>query len=116
MVEDRSDDVRTEVRSRRTNEWIRSARRSFGDAVGDADGTDRYHCECSDAGCTSTIALLASEYESVRGDGRDFAIMRDHEDPELDAVLAERARYSIVRKLPGMPARIAGESDPRRPG
>lgn len=112
MDEYRADDVRNEVRSRRTNEWIRAAHRSFGGS----DGTDRYNCECSDAGCTSTIALLASEYESVRGDGRDFAIMHDHEDPELDAVLAERPRYSIVRKLPGMPARIAGETDPRRHG
>ena len=110
MDEHRADDVRNEIRSRRTNEWIRSTHRSFGDG----DDPVRYVCECSDGGCSSTILMKVAEYESVRSDGHLFAISPDHEDPELDALAAEFAGYSVVGKLPGMPARIAYGTDPRR--
>ena len=44
MHDDRVDDVRNEIRSRRTNEWIRSAHESFGHA-----GEEKYVCECSES-------------------------------------------------------------------
>jgi hypothetical protein len=34
--------------------------------------------------------------------------------PKLDLVIAERIRFAIIAKLPGLPARIAAACDPRR--
>jgi hypothetical protein len=109
MSDWREDEVMNEARSRTKNEWIEAAN----DSLGDAHELDTYHCECSDGDCSSTVDLKRSEYEAVRADGRTFALMRDHEDPEFDRLVEERDRYSIVMKLPGLPARIALRSDPR---
>jgi hypothetical protein len=75
--------------------------------------TNRYVCECSDASCMATIRLTQDEYEQVRANGAHFAIALDHENPELDLVLAEHEAFAVVRKLPGFPARLARASDPR---
>jgi len=34
----------------------------------------------------------------------------------LDLLVSERVDFTIVRKLPGLPARLAFASDPRRTG
>jgi hypothetical protein len=107
----RADEVRNEVRSRSTNEWIEATHDSFGGS----NDLDRYLCECSDATCGSTVALTRPEYEAVRADGHLFVIRLHHENPEIDSVVAEYPRYSLVAKLPGMPSGIAYASDPRRP-
>jgi hypothetical protein len=75
--------------------------------------TNRYVCECSDASCMATIRLTQEEYEQVRAHGAHFAIALDHENPELDLVVAEHDGFAVVRKLPGFPARLARASDPR---
>ena len=103
-------EVLNEVRSRRTNEWIEAAN----DSLGEQHLMDRYHCECSDGSCTGIVNLTREEYEVVRSDGVQFAIMVDHEHPELDGVQIEYLRYSVVMKLPGDPARTAEATDPRR--
>ena len=36
-----------------------------------------------------------------------------HENPEIDAPEFERPLFAVIRKLPGEPARIARERDPR---
>jgi hypothetical protein len=110
MSDWRADEANNEVRSRGTNEWIQAAHDSFGEE----SEMDRYLCECSDLSCASTVSLTRPEYEAVRADGHTFAIMQHHENPEIDALLIEHPRYSIVAKLPGVPATIAYASDPRR--
>jgi hypothetical protein len=110
MTDWRADEARNEVRSRSTNEWIQAAHDSFGED----NPMDRYLCECSDANCASTVTLTRPEYESVRADGNTFAVMLHHENPEIDSLIAEYARYSLVAKLPGMPSNIAYAADPRR--
>jgi hypothetical protein len=98
-----------ETRSRQTNEWIEEANDRFG-----ADhAMDEYRCECSDGLCAVVISLSRVEYEAVRADGLRFIIATDHENPELDLLISEHGRYSVVAKLPGEPARIALGSDPR---
>jgi hypothetical protein len=64
--------------------------------------------------CTSVVSLTRNEYEAVRTDGLRFIIAIDHENPELDLLVAAHERYSLVVKLPGEPARIALDSDPRK--
>lgn len=105
----RVQEVGNETRSREINEWIDEANQGR-----EGGGTDPFVCECSDGSCSSTIALTHVEYEEVRAHGTYFAIARDHESPDLDVMVSERIGFAIVRKLPGLPARLAASSDPRR--
>ena len=73
-----------------------------------------YLCECSDRRCTEPIRLTRDEYEAVRAVPINFAIALNHENPEIDNVLAEHERFTVVQKLVGWAARIARDSDPRR--
>ncbi|HEV8089231.1 MAG TPA: hypothetical protein VGQ50_11255 [Actinomycetota bacterium] len=109
MSDWREQEVGNETSSREINEWIDES-----SPGADSGGTYPYVCECSDGACKSTIALTHTEYEEVRAYGTHFAIARDHESPDLDLMVSERARFTIVRKLPGLPARLANASDPRR--
>ena len=104
----REREVGNETRSREINEWIDEANE-------DTRASDQspFVCECSDESCKATITLTHREYEEVRAHGTTFAIALDHESPDLDLMVAERIGFAIVRKLPGMPARLATASDPR---
>ena len=108
MSDWREREVANETRSREINERI--------DELNDPDGgtSNPFVCECSDGSCTSTIALTHTEYEEVRAHGTYFAIATDHESPDLDLMVSERIGFAIIRKLPGLPARLANASDPRR--
>ncbi len=109
MSDWRDDEVRNEVHSRARNEWIEDVRGPNGH-VGAAEV---YVCECGDAACSQRILLTRSEYEAVRGYATRFAVAVDHENPEIDQLVSEGGRYSVVQKIAGMPARIARETDPR---
>jgi hypothetical protein len=109
MADWREQEVGNETRSREINEWIDEANQSR-----DAAGHDPYVCECSDGSCTATIRLTHVEYEEVRGYGTHFAIAPDHESPDLDLLVSERVGFAIIGKLPGLPAKLAAASDPRR--
>jgi hypothetical protein len=109
MSDWREEEVMNETRSREINEWIDESTGSSGAGVASS-----YVCECSDGGCTSRITLTHVEYEEIRAHGTHFAIATDHESPELDLMVSERLGFAIIRKLPGMPARLATASDPRR--
>jgi hypothetical protein len=110
MSDYRREETMNETRSRQTNEWIEQANDRFG-----ADNPmDEYRCECSDGVCAAVVSLTRAEYEAVRADGLRFFIAENHENPELDDLIVELERYSIVAKLPGLPAQIALSSDPRR--
>ena len=110
MSDYRREEAISETRARQTNEWIQESNDRFG-----ADHPmDEYRCECSDAACEAVISLTRIEYEAVRQDGLRFFIATDHENPELDRLVTSNERYSIVSKLPGEPARIALEADPRK--
>lgn len=108
MSDWREQEVVNETRSREINEWIDESNESS------AGVADPFVCECSDAACASTITLTHLEYEAVRSDGTHFAIATNHEAPELDVLVSQHVGFAIVRKLPGMPARLAIASDPRR--
>jgi hypothetical protein len=110
MNDYRREEAINETRSRQTNEWIEAAN----DRFGAKNAMDEYRCECSDGMCASVVSLTRIEYEAVRADGVRFFIAPHHENPELDGLIVEHDRYSIVAKLPGEPAEIARSSDPRR--
>ena len=107
MTDWRVQEVQNETRSREINEWIDEANESSGHAA------DPFVCECSEGSCPATISLTHLEYEEVRAHSTHFAIAPDHESPDLDLMVSERTGFTIIRKLPGMPARLASASDPR---
>jgi hypothetical protein len=104
----REEEVLNETRSREINEWIDDSNETSEEVA------DPFVCECSDGACTSTITLTHLEYEEVRSEGTHFAIATDHESPDLDVLVSQHVGFAIIRKLPGMPARLAIASDPRR--
>jgi hypothetical protein len=77
------------------------------------DSTDYFSCECDDPACGALVSLTRREYESVRACPTRFVIMTDHEDPQVEDLIAENARFAVVKTLPGTMSRIALRSDPR---
>jgi hypothetical protein len=69
-------------------------------------------CECGDTECVEKITLTREEYESVRMDGAQFAIVVGHEIPAIESVVRRGDRFLVVRKHPAE-AEIARETDPR---
>lgn len=101
-------EVENELRFRAANEAIQMASDEAGHRA-----MEVYICECSDADCTAPISLTRIEYEGIRAHGSWFAIVKDHENPEIDHVLEENDRFSTIAKLPGHPARLAEYRNPR---
>ena len=70
-------------------------------------------CECGDAACVDRISMSPGDYERVRSDSTQFAIVPGHDAPDVETVVDRRAGYDVVVKKPGEPARIARETDAR---
>ena len=71
-------------------------------------------CECSDGDCLARVSLTVAEYEQVRANAVQFAVVPGHDVPEIERVVHETNRYAVVEKLPSEQA-IALERDPRSP-
>lgn len=106
----REQEVLNESRSRDRNEWIAQTR---GAVALDHETEELFVCECSDPACRARITLTRIEYEAVRGYPTRFAIATDHENPEVDQLVSEGGRFTVVQKIAGTPARIARETDHR---
>ena len=110
MSDWRDQEVRNESRSRDRNESIAETR---GAVALEHEIEEAYVCECSDPACRSRISLSRYEYEAVRGYPTRFAIATDHENPEVDQLVTEGVRFTVVQKIAGAAARIARETDHR---
>jgi len=105
-----AEEVENQVRFREFNEWIQASN----DRMDNHPAMDEYICECSDGSCRQPILLTRAEYESVRSRGAQFAIAINHENPEIDHVIAHNDRFAVGEKLPGTGVRRALATDPRR--
>lgn len=99
--------ARNEAVSREINEDIEQAQPSS------AHGSFRIVCECGRPGCARLIAISVPEYESVRREPTRFAVVKGHELPDIEEVVGETDRFTVVRKRDGMAAEVAEEEDPR---
>jgi hypothetical protein len=70
-------------------------------------------CECGDSACQERISMPEAEYEQVRADPLQFAIVPGHEDEHVEVVVAREKGYDLVRKRAGEAAAIAANRDPR---
>lgn len=100
--------ARNEALFREVNERIKSIQSE----IGTRERTD-FLCECGREDCTSPISLSLSEYEEVRSDPTHFAVVPGHEVVDVEHVLKQTERFSIIEKFPGPPAQVALERDPR---
>jgi hypothetical protein len=70
-------------------------------------------CECGRAECDVFLSVTKSEYEDVRSDPRRFLIARSHLIPDVEDVVFENDRYTVVAKREGEAAEVAIRTDPR---
>lgn len=111
MSDWREQEATNETIFREMNEWTKEANDT---RLGTTRSIDIYLCECSDPRCSDPIALTRGEYETVRAVPTRFAIAVDHENPEIDLVLAENERYATVDKFHEAGAKIARATNPRQ--
>ncbi len=98
--------ARNEAISREINEGIEEAHGPG------ADGYVRMVCECGRPECDRLIAIAIAEYERIRTDPRTFAVMKHHVIPDVEEVLAENGRFTVVQKREGTPAAVVEALDP----
>jgi hypothetical protein len=81
----------------------------------DPSGLMTFVCECGRLGCNKLIELTRGEYEDVRANPRQFAILDGHEIPEVEDVVERHDRYIVVEKSGDPEAEIVEHTDPRKP-
>jgi CheY-like chemotaxis protein len=69
-------------------------------------------CECGDASCEAPMTLSADQYERVRSEPAQFAVLRGHEIPDCETIIEEFADFIIVEKY-GAAGKVANNADPR---
>jgi hypothetical protein len=98
-----------EAASREINEEIEQAHQ------GDPPGRRmRIACECALKACDEVIEITMAEYQDVRSDPRQFAIVPEHFIGDIERIVFENERFAIVAKRAGTPADVVTETDPRR--
>jgi len=70
-------------------------------------------CECALTTCDRSIEITLAEYQQVRSDPRQFAIVPEHFIGDIEAIVDENERFAVVAKRQGTPADVATEHDPR---
>jgi hypothetical protein len=69
-------------------------------------------CECADRDCRKYISMTLPEYEAVRADPMQFAIVPGHEVPEAEEVVERYEDYAVIKKDEDVRG-IAEQTDPR---
>jgi hypothetical protein len=99
--------ARNQVLFREVNERVNEV------APDEDGGRTEYMCECSREDCLETIPLDPAEYEGVRSSPNLFVIAPGHELLEIDRVVEEQDRFTLVEKTNGED--LAIKTDPRSP-
>jgi hypothetical protein len=88
---------------REVNERIRELEEGFG-----AEEKASFVCECSSPGCTLAVSATLDEYRTVRAEPRRFLVARGHVNPDLERIVTQTDRYSVIEKI-GVAGDIAEE-------
>jgi hypothetical protein len=70
-------------------------------------------CECALKSCDRLIEITMAEYQDVRSDARQFAIVPEHFIGDIERIVFENDRFALVAKRAGTPADVVTETDPR---
>jgi hypothetical protein len=71
-------------------------------------------CECARMMCDAAIDITLDEYQNVRSDPRQFAIVPEHLIGDIERIVYENDRFAVVAKREGVPADVARDENPRR--
>ena len=73
-------------------------------------------CECADEACVEQIELTPDEYERVRKNPTQFAVVAspEHVVPDVERVVERHERYWVVEKV-GEAGAVVIDLDARRP-
>lgn len=102
--------TRNEALFREVNERVQDKTGAFG-----GDGSFEYFCECANPDCTFQITLTRSQYEDVRADPTQFAVLPLHFTPEIEVLVRKEDAYWLVKKI-GEAADYVEAVDPRARG
>ncbi len=97
-----------EVNGRRVNEAIERGTQGTGTAV--------FVCECGNLGCSETVELTISGYESVRSGFERFLIVPGHQIEEIEDVVERHESYFVVAKRDDAATEMAYATDDRKDG
>ena len=56
-------------------------------------------CECANEHCTGSVSMTQQEYQELRADSKQFAVLPGHEQPEHEEALVRMPQYVLVRNL-----------------
>jgi hypothetical protein len=113
-VDASQDDRRAENEAlfRDINERVSRIRDQTGESDVSGDELLDFLCECARQECLEKLQLTPSEYERVRSVPTDFLVAPGHQVAEIERIVSENERFTIVRKE-GRAAEIARMRDPR---
>jgi hypothetical protein len=100
--------ARNEALFREVNERIKDLNEGVATPL-EAD----FVCECGDRECTKPMRLTPPEYEEVRRNPRQFAVLPGHVVRDVEQVVAHSERFVVIVKTDPQAARIAVREDPR---
>ena len=86
--------AKNEALFRGVNERVRDVKGS----ADDPGERTRFVCECGRENCLEEVELTVAEYEAVRSVPTQFVVKPGHEFTEVERVLTENERYSVVEK------------------
>jgi hypothetical protein len=78
-------------------ELFRAVNERIRELAGIWDGEYDFICECEDEDCTRVLRLTEAEYDALREDPGQLAVLPGHE-RRADEVISRGDRYVIVRK------------------
>jgi hypothetical protein len=97
-----------EAASREINEEIEQAHQN------DPPGRRmRIACECALKSCDEVIEITMEEYQDLRSDPRQVALVPEHFIGDIERIVLENDRFAVVAKRAGTPADVVTETDPR---
>jgi hypothetical protein len=107
--------ARNETLFRNLNERLKELDDRLDTAAVGAPAADHeeFFCECGQLDCMARFQMTRAQYEAVRAHAERFAVLDGHQDPEIERVVETHGHFVVVEKLPGGPAELARESDPR---
>lgn len=71
-----------------------------------------FTCECADTSCVELMSLTLREYEALRANPNNFAVLPGHVYPDMERVVSENERFVVVAKI-GEGVKVANDLDPR---
>jgi hypothetical protein len=110
VTDDRREQIaRNESRFREVNETLDEGLRKVSSVHGDLAG---FVCECGDTACSKLVYASLGKYEEVRASPRRFLIAPGHELADLEDVVEQGPRYTVIEKHDDVTDIVKG-TDPR---